>query len=797
MLRVLILLSSFFFSAIAGFGQNNSCPHTLMGEVKTKEGELLIGATIFIEELGEGMVTDEKGLFQRERICKGKYTLTIHFVGYKPTQVSVSIPFSRILPIILEEDEQMLNEVLVEDQELGYGRSQVTQGLNKEDLENLHGKTLGEALKEIPGVTTIQTGPSIFKPVIHGLHSQRIMILNNGLQQEGQQWGVEHAPEIDPNLASQIEVIKGAEAVRYGSEALGGVILINSLPLHHYPGMGGELSLMGMSNNGMGVLSGMLEGGLGEKGRWGWRVQGTSRWGGDYRAPQYVLSNTGIRENNFSMSVGTTTPSFNLEFYFSTFNTTLAVLRAAHAGNLDDIQQSIESGYPWYIADFTYDLNNPRQEIHHHLLKVKASKNLKEGRKLSLLYGAQYNKRKEFDIRKNLRSDIPSLSLDLFSHVLNFSYDFGQKDKSFILGLNTVFKDNQNVPGTGIRPILPNYQQFSTAGFWIGKQRHNKWYWEEGIRYDFQHLKVLTFDAQDNLIKPVFNFHYGSIFLGTAYAFGPYSKVQFNLGMAIRPPHVSELYSEGLHHGTASIEEGLMRLGGVVLTEKERIHPEQSIKGILSYFYNYKKFSIEVSPYYHHIQQYVYLSPIGTRLTIRGYFPVFQYQQTNALLSGVDVKLGWSPHPKVNYIFKGMYVYASDMTRNHVLISIPPAQIQQEFRYDWWAPEKEKSLFTTVSFPTIFKQFRAPQTIYPVDVPQYQGTDIFDLAPPPSGYTLMHVRMGYKVPVKAHTLSIVFSAENVANTRYRNYNNRLRYYADESGRTFNIQLHYEFFSDKH
>lgn len=34
-------------------------------------------------------------------------------------------------------------------------------------------------------------------PVIHGLHSNRILILNNEVRQEGQQWGADHAPEID------------------------------------------------------------------------------------------------------------------------------------------------------------------------------------------------------------------------------------------------------------------------------------------------------------------------------------------------------------------------------------------------------------------------------------------------------------------------------------------------------------------------------------------------------------------------------------------------------------------------
>ncbi|MFM9075334.1 MAG: TonB-dependent receptor, partial [Bacteroidota bacterium] len=64
-------------------------------------------------------------------------------------------------------------------------------------------------------------------PVIHGVHSQRILILNHGVRQEGQQWGAEHAPEIDPLIASDIQVIKDASAIRYGVDAIGGVVVVN------------------------------------------------------------------------------------------------------------------------------------------------------------------------------------------------------------------------------------------------------------------------------------------------------------------------------------------------------------------------------------------------------------------------------------------------------------------------------------------------------------------------------------------------------------------------------------------
>lgn len=72
----------------------------------------------------------------------------------------------------------------------------------------------------------LKTGNSVVKPIIHGLYGSRVAIVNDGMRQQDQEWGVEHAPNIDINTASTIEVIKGASALRYGGDAIGGTILI-------------------------------------------------------------------------------------------------------------------------------------------------------------------------------------------------------------------------------------------------------------------------------------------------------------------------------------------------------------------------------------------------------------------------------------------------------------------------------------------------------------------------------------------------------------------------------------------
>jgi outer membrane receptor protein involved in Fe transport len=123
------------------------------------------------------------------------------------------------------------------------------------------------------GVAVLQTGSTIAKPVIHGLHSNRLLILNNGIRQEGQQWGSEHAPEIDPFIATSLKVIKGANTVRYGSGAMAGVIVVEPGELRDSTGIGGEVNLVGFSNGRSGTVSGIIEGRPQLLPNWGWRVQ--------------------------------------------------------------------------------------------------------------------------------------------------------------------------------------------------------------------------------------------------------------------------------------------------------------------------------------------------------------------------------------------------------------------------------------------------------------------------------------------------------------------------------------------
>lgn len=780
-----------------GFSQlvlsQESCTLKLSGIVRDSEGNALPGATVLLN--GNGGVTDAQGFFSFKNVCTGSHTLLVKFVGYLPYESKFELNKNLQVSITLREEVTELRSIEISGQQVSSTVTNTSAMLTTHDLDHQHGKSLGESLKTLAGVNALQVGPAIFKPVIHGLHSQRILILNNGIRQEGQQWGIEHAPEIDPFIASEITVVKGAEAVRYGADAIGGVIIINPPSLHNKAhSFGGEINSGFMTNSRMAFLSGMVEGELSKTSPWNWRLQATSKRGGDFNTPGYVLSNTGVREVDFSGSIGYKGDDRSLEIYTSSFNSTIGILRAAHSGNLNDLQTSIENGTPWYVAPFSYDINNPKQKIHHQLLKVQASQKIKGVGELRVLYGGQYNQRKEFDIRRGGRSDRPALFMKLFSNVLDVSLDHDHPKHSGSIGINATYKQNINETGeTGIRPLIPDYRLFSSGIFLVEKIRKQNWLFEAGARYDYQNLNVYAFTFNNILEKPSFNFHYLSGSLGTTYYISPQARLNTHLGISSRPPHVSELYSEGLHHGTGAIEEGLMRVNGELITDPSRVKKEMSTKWITSLQLGGERLSADFSVYINAISNYVFLRPVDSRLTIRGYFPVWQYGQTDAILRGADVSLNWNATKKLKYTGKFAYLYGEDATRKDVLIFIPPVSFEHGLSYTTDVG-KLNDFFVSIGIPTVLKQHRAPITVYPKDIPDYTGSRIYDIAPAPEGYTLINVELGFNVPVKENKLSVSIAGENLGNVRYRNYMNRLRYFADDVGRTFIVRLNYNFHS---
>ena len=787
-LPVVILLLSFF--NLVAVGQTN-CDLKLSGVIKGNDsGETIPLATIEIQNTQKRVVANEKGEFEIVGLCATTYEILIRFVGYEPYKQTITLTKSTKIQVGLAPEITDLNEVTVEGEKAEEIATLKQLELKKEELFKKSGESLGKTLSSMSGVNMLQTGPNIAKPVIHGLHSSRILILNNGIRQEGQQWGQEHAPEIDPFVATNLQLIKGAAAVKYGSDAIGGVILVNPPDLPEAAGISGSFNAVGNSNNGMYTGSAMVEGGVEGLNGFSWRLQGSYKKAGDSKAPNYRLTNTGTLEKNFSVGLGYHKEKGGLELYFSSFDAEIGVLRSAHIGNLTDLERAIGSDRPLYISDFSYDINNPRQRVQHQLLKFNGHLDWNDLGEVTVQYGLQRNQREEFDIRRGGRSAIPALSLELITHTVELDLDMNPLgDFKGDIGASFLFQGNSNNPETGIKPLIPNFDNWTVGVHAIWRYIQDQYELEGGVRYDFKHYLVKRFDSQNNLLTPEFDFNNVTGSLGAVFFLPSGWNFRTNLGTAWRAPHINELYSGGLHHGSAAIERG-----------NESLASEKAIKWISSFEKATEKFDMNIAAYYNYIYDYIYLRPENVELTIQGAFPLLSYTQTDASFIGLDTDVSYHLNKHFDVTGKLSLIRAEDQLNKGPLISIPTNRLSAGITYnfnDGWL----KDPYISLSADMVDKQRNAPRVVSISEVIEANETNsdlftdnqtVFDFLAPPAGYTNIGFSVGFKVPVSGNYLALYASVENMFNNSYRDYMNRLRYYSDETGRNFSVKLNYSF-----
>lgn len=769
------------------------CNKSIIGKILSSSSEENIPfATIFLEDDPQkSTISNEQGEFEFSNVCAGDPVLRVRFLGYETYVDTLRLKTGvNNFVVRLQEDVHNLSEVVIEEEGVEEIATIKRVEIDQRELERSSGESLGKSLSNLSGVNMLQSGPTIAKPVIHGLHSNRILILNNGIRQEGQQWGQEHAPEIDPFVANNLRLIKGAAAVKYGSDAIGGVILVNPAELPRQAGISGKASVVGATNNQMYASSVLLEGGFDGIDGLGWRVQGTYKRAGDAQTPDYRLTNTGTLENNYSLGLGYHQDELGAEIFFSSFNAEIGILRSAHIGNLTDLERAIGRDRPLFIEDFSYDINNPYQAVNHQLLKVNGHYEVTNLGEFSAQYGLQLNKREEFDIRRAGRSTIPALSLDLVTHTVDFDLDMVPMGNwKWDVGTSFMYQNNENDSETGIRPLIPDFENVTAGAHVISRYVREDYELEAGVRYDYRYYLIKRFDRENNLLKPEFNFSNLTGSIGGLLNLSNGYELRTNLGTAWRAPHVNELYSEGLHHGAAAIEEG-----------NDQLKSEKSLKWITSLERQTTDLNMSISAYVNYITDYIYLRPEDVTLTIRGAFPVFRYRQTNALLTGADFDMRYQLSERLENTTQASIIYAQDRLSNGPLINIPANNISTGFEYQLNLKGLKNS-YVGVELSYTDRQRNAPRVVSIAEIREANNQDtdlfgedqaIFDLLDVPDAYFLANIHFGFEKEIGKNALRFNLNIQNLLNTSYRDYLNRFRYYADEMGRNVSLRLSYEF-----
>jgi iron complex outermembrane receptor protein len=728
--------------------------------------EALEYANVYLEEAEMGVISDEKGEFMLSGICPGEYHLRITHIGCENQRLFLQIRSDTSLNIVMDHHDHVLHEVEVVGLSANLGVTQVRSRIDQENIKNNEGRSLGDLVEALPGVTALRTGAGISKPVIHGLSGNRIAVVQEGVNLTSQRWGSGHAPEVGLSTVETVTVIKGTEALEYGGEGLGGVVVMDagSVPLD--PHIHGWASLSGFSN-GRGMSgSGQLEQQIGD---WAWKLNLGATLSGDLQTPDHYLTNTGRRELHGGLHLFWNPSDLtSMKFYYIRYQNEIGVLRGAHIGNLTDLEMAFTREAPFFTnEDFSYQINAPRQDIVHHsgglrLNHVFTTHWRGEGR-----YGVQVNQRDEYDVRRGGRTSVPSLSMALASHQASWAMIREKDGLLWKSGFQGWWAYNRNDSRTGILPLIPDHISTRAGAFSLLKWRLGNHLLEGGVRYDHWFNNIARVLNGGYVLREKRQFNNFMASAGWWNEVSDHFNWSINLGYTRRPPAINELYSFGLHQGVAGIEEG-----------DPDLIPETALKAVARASYHTENhWLIEGAIYHQIIDDFIYLRPDQeVRLTIRGAFPVFRYTQTDARLSGWDLRIAIPVMEAVEAGITYSGLRGWDRENEDHLVFMPQDQVDAHIEWSFNGQATQGKLRLKGSY--LFEQTRFPE-----------DQDFLD---PPEGYFLLGLEGDVAFKAWGQRWKAFGGVTNALDAMYRNYLNRWRYFADEIGRDVRLGLRWEF-----
>lgn len=799
-----ILIKAVVFLAGIGSSYAQDCSEDFHGQVfDLHDNHTLADAVITVQETNQNVVSNAQGEFHLTDLCSGNYSLLIRHVECEELLLKISIPFSGTKRIYLEHHVNELEEIIVSDFiQKNTTKTGVEQQIAKEEILRFRTQNLGDAMASLSGVSAIKTGNAIVKPVAHGVSGSRLAIVNEGIRLQDHEWGADHAPSIDINGTSRIQWIKGANALKYGGDALGGVLEILPQKYQRKDSLMGTLTTgyhsQGKGSVVLGELTKTTQGGNYAG------IVASLKNAGDLESVDYVLSNTGNKENHLKAFFGrnTITQEWRIDYRF--FQKESGILAAAHLGTLGDLARAINSTDPLVIRPWTQSISNPKQETTHHNLAFRYDRRMADQTRWDIRYSYQSNVRKEFDTRRGEYKNQAALDMRLQSHDLQFNVQSRTiNNLKWSTGFAAQLQDNFPDPSTGVRRLIPDYLRVKMGVYAVAEYiPSNDFLAEIGLRYDYdayraqKYYRISDWEARNYDLRFAHtiqsttrtgqylteqNNSYGNLSgsLGIKQFLGKGNFLLLNLGLLSRSPNPSELFSDGLHHALATIELGELSL-----------QQERAFKGIVAFEKKEGKLQYATSLYWSTVADYIVLEPTtdGFDQTRNSAFLKRKYRQLPQVnLRGIDLDISYDLSSKWRY--QGALAWVKANQKNgEDLIDIPPLNLSNQIII---RPFKNNSTEIHLMSDYVAEQSNFPNYNFEYSFLR-DGTimnETIDISTPPKGYHLLGVEFHtslYKV------FNLRLNIDNLLNTDNRNYLNRLRFFAAETGRNIRLELTYSF-----
>ena len=747
----------------------------LSGKVTdAKTHEPLPAVTLYFPEIKVGTLSDANGNFQLNNLPASRLVIQVSFVGYQSVTKSIDLSKVDTANFALSQSVTEISEVVITGQSglLEQKRTPAPIEVVPHSvlLENASTNII-DALAKEPGVSEITTGSGISKPVIRGLGYNRVVVVNDGIRQEGQQWGDEHGVEIDEYSVNHVEILKGPASLAFGSDAMAGVINMLSAPALPQGVIKGNIISNYQTNNGLIGYSVNL---AGNHNGFTWDARYSQKLTHDYknRYDGYVF-NSRFRENAARLQLG-----FNRAWGYSQLILSLYKLEP---GMIEGERDSITGRFlkittlpdgskteiPATLSDFkSYQPDVPFQKVAHY--KAVWNNKIYFGKgNIESIVGFQQNNRKEFESKDNY---------GLFFKLNTINYDVKYTlpiDNNWTLtsGVGGMWQQSENL---GSDFLVPAYQLFDFGIFAIAHKKWDNFDLSGGLRLDnrSENADALFLNSNEEAVAATnpdaevrfaaFNrsFTGGSGSVGLSYQVSEKVYSKLNISRGYRAPNIAELGSNGVHEGTFRYEIG-----------NPNLKPESSLQIDWGAGMNTEHVSAELSLFNNQVNHFIYSHKLNTEAgadSLIDNVEVFQFEGGKAHLYGGEFYIDIHPHPLDFIHFENTFSYTRGILMNQPdsasnLPMIPAARWLSEIKLNFKKVNRwMENAYLSFGIDHNWKQnhyFKAFGT---------------ETATP--GYTLLNAGIGTDFTSKKRTIfSLYISCSNLANVAYQNHLSRLKY----------------------
>lgn len=798
MSRFFVLL--FCITIVYTFG--NAQPYyKLSGTVVDENNAPLTGVSISILPVKKETVTDSRGAFTINQLSTGKYLMEASFIGYKTTKDTIYVNGNQIHNMQLQVSALSLHEVLVTDNYTQTRKEEESLNIeivSDEYLKQNLGGSLMSSIERLPGVTTIDIGSGQSKPVIRGLGFNRVVVVENNIKHEAQQWGADHGLEIDQYAVDDVEVIKGPASLMYGSDAIGGIIDMKNRHLPAQNSYGGTIDMAGKTNNDfLGTSVSLFV-----RKKWFFATaRATFLDYGDYKVPtdsvniysyraalyKKHLRNTAGKEHNLHFSFGIIKKRFQSKFYLSNVYSKSGFFANAHGLEPRNVDTDLHD-------NSSRDIQYPYQQVNH-FKAINSNLYRWENLKLEFDLGFQRNIRQEWSkyvqhgympaIFPDTLSFNPDLEREFEKYVYsgNMKFRYALSNKTHVdFGLNTEYQDNR-IDGRGF--IIPAYRQFTLGGFVIAKYKFSdRSHIQAGIRYDYGTIR--TSEYYDWFPSPVtengttgtqflqrsgnINRDFSNLSWSVGYNFNSETwSFKTNIGKSFRMPIAKELAANGVNYHRFSYEVGDADLS-----------PETSYQLDVGSEYSVKSFAIGLTPFLNYFSNYIYLNPSSEHDQLYGNGnQVFYYTQSKVFRYGAEMHAHYKILKSLQIGIIGEYVYSEQMSgkkKGFTLPFAPPPSGIINIKYQKQKISRLLSALENVYLSVDYRVTAAQNHI----VPPEETTN---------GNQFINVGVGGDIVIKTQRINISMQVQNLFNTKYFNHTSYYRLInVPEPGRNFIVNI---------